>query len=164
MIIRPYTPADKPGCISAFKSNMPRFFAPAELEDYSQWLDSLTARQAPEAGIDNYFVAEDNDRVVGCGGFYLDREKQEATMAWGLISNEHHKKGWGRELFMYRLNVIRSLCVRCRVILDTTQYSFSFFEKIGFGVVKITRDFYGEGLDRYDMELPPDGKHGGSAS
>ncbi|RPE12955.1 GNAT family N-acetyltransferase [Chitinophaga lutea] len=164
MIIRPYTPADKPGCISAFESNMPRFFAPAELEDYSRWLDGLAIRDEPEAGIDNYFVAENDGRVIGCGGFYLDREKQEATMAWGLISNEHHKKGWGKELFMYRLNVIRSLCARCRVILDTTQHSFPFFEKIGFNVVKITKDFYGEGLDRYDMELLPATEQSESAS
>lgn len=139
----------------AFKSNMPRFFAAAELDDYSRWLDGLIARHQPEAGADNYFVAVSGDRVVGCGGFHLDLEKREATMAWGLISSRHHKKGWGKKLFLHRLHVIRSLCPPCKVILDTTQHSFPFFEKFGFEVVQVTKDFYGEGLDRYDMALLP---------
>lgn len=155
MTIRPYTPLDKPACIAAFKSNMPRFFAPSELEDYDSWLDTLVTRSAPEAGIDNYFVAEEHGRIIGCGGFHIDLEKAQATMAWGLISNAWHKKGLGRELFLYRINIIRGICPPCTIILDTTQHSFPFFEKLGFRVLKITKDAYGPALDRYDMELPP---------
>lgn len=155
MTIRPYTPADKPGCLAAFESNMPRFFAPSELEDYAQWLDSLVARSAPETGIDNYFVAEENGSIIGCGGFYINRDKLEATMAWGLISQAYHKRGLGRQLFLYRINLIRQLCPQCTIILDTTQHSYPFFEKLGFSVTAITNNSYGEGLHRYDMVLKP---------
>lgn len=157
MIIRPYTPADKPGCIAAFKSNMPRFFAPEELEDYDSWLNALAERgeRAHENGIENYYVVEENGEVIGCGGFFADPVKQEAFMAWGLISNAHHKRGLGKELFRYRINAVRSICPQCTIILDTTQHSYLFFEKFGFRVTKITQDSYGPGLHRYDMEQKP---------
>jgi ribosomal protein S18 acetylase RimI-like enzyme len=148
MIIRPYAPADKPACLAAFESNMPRFFAPHELEDYTAWLDAF-------ADGDRYYVAEENGEVIGCGGFNADADKQEAFMAWGLIHNAHHKRGLGKALLLFRLRAIRDICPQCIIKLDTTQHSFPFFEKLGFRTVRITRNFYGEGLDRYDMEQQP---------
>jgi ribosomal-protein-alanine N-acetyltransferase len=40
-----------------------------------------------------------------------------------------------------------------KVILDTTQFSYTFFEKYGFKTMKITKNSYGEGMHRYDMIL-----------
>ena len=37
------------------------------------------------------------------------------------------------------------------VLIDTTQFSYPFFEKFGFETTKITKDFYAAGMDRYDM-------------
>jgi predicted GNAT family N-acyltransferase len=67
------------------------------------------------------------------------------------VDNALHKKGIGRELLLYRIQLIRSGFPGYPISLDTTQHSYLFFEKMGFKVVKITRDGYGEGLDRYDM-------------
>lgn len=185
MIIRPYLPADKAGCLEAFESNMPRFFAPDELADYAGWLDELAVRgynttvnapepppltaagslpaagalppaNAPEANsVEHYYVVEENGAITGCGGFSVNLQKQEAVMAWGFITNALHKKGLGKALFLYRLEKIREICPACTVILDTTQHSYPFFEKLGFHTVRITKDSYGPGLHRYDMMLRP---------
>ena len=39
------------------------------------------------------------------------------------------------------------------VLLDTSQHTFGFFEKLGFVTTKITKDGYTLGLNRYDMKL-----------
>ncbi|WP_343701056.1 GNAT family N-acetyltransferase [Chitinophaga sp.] len=157
MIIRPYLPADKAACLEAFESNMPRFFAPDELADYAGWLDELAVRENNEItnGAEHYYVMEENGAITGCGGFSVNLQKQEAFMAWGFITNALHKKGLGKALFLYRLHKIREICPACTIILDTTQHSYPFFEKLGFHTVRITKDSYGPGLDRYDMMLRP---------
>jgi ribosomal protein S18 acetylase RimI-like enzyme len=35
--------------------------------------------------------------------------------------------------------------------VDTTQFSYGFFERFGFKTTKITEDFYEKGMHRYDM-------------
>lgn len=157
MIIRPYLPSDKAGCLKAFESNMPVFFAPDELTDYAGWLDELAAKgnNTPANSVEHYYVVEENGSVTGCGGFSVNLQKREAFMAWGFITNTLHKKGLGKALFLYRLEKIREICPACTVILDTTQHSYPFFEKLGFHTVRITKDSYGPGLDRYDMMLRP---------
>jgi [ribosomal protein S18]-alanine N-acetyltransferase len=42
--------------------------------------------------------------------------------------------------------------------LDTSQHTYRFFEKSGFSVKKISKNGYGEGLDKYDMILKRDSK------
>ncbi|WP_079467498.1 GNAT family N-acetyltransferase [Chitinophaga ginsengisegetis] len=155
MIIRPYTPSDKPACIAAFKSNMPGFFAPAELPDFEEWLRKQDARYTSPQKNNNeqYYVATLEEQVIGCGGYYIDTAKQEASMTWGLITHALHKQGYGKQLFLYRVHVIQSICPLCRIRLDTTQHSYLFFGKLGFVVTCIIKDSYGPGLDRYDMEL-----------
>lgn len=87
MIIRPYTPADKSACIAAFKSNMPRFFAPAELPDFEEWLREQDARYTSSSknNKEQYYVAVLEEEVIGCGGYYIDAAGQEAKMTWGFI-------------------------------------------------------------------------------
>jgi N-acetylglutamate synthase-like GNAT family acetyltransferase len=155
MIIRPYTPSDKPACIAAFKSNVPGFFSPAELPGFEEWLREQDARYTSPKKNNNeqYYVATLEEQVIGCGGYYIDIAKQEAAMTWGLITHALHKQGYGKKLFLYRVNVIQSICPLCRIRLDTTQHSYPFFLKLGFVVTNITKDSYGPGLDRYDMEL-----------
>ncbi len=133
---------------------MPRFFAAEELPDYEDWLDELEAHiTAGElSDLEQYYVAVQDNNVIGCGGYAVDRHKQEAILAWGLVTNAMHRQGVGKALFMHRFAAIQKVCPECRIVLDTTQHSYPFFEKLGFVVINITEGFYSEGLDRYDME------------
>jgi predicted GNAT family N-acyltransferase len=70
-----------------------------------------------------------------------------------MVDNGLHKQGFGRELLAYRINEIRDAYPGHTMFLDTSQHTFPFFEKMGFKVVKVTNDYYGPGLDRYDMEI-----------
>jgi L-amino acid N-acyltransferase YncA len=154
MLIRPYTPADRQACIEIFKSNMPVFFAPHELGDFENW---LTAKDHVEIAYKSneseyYYVVEQDNLVVACGGFYIPQNCGEARMAWGMVENSLHKKGIGRQFLEFRINQIRLINPEIGIALDTTQHSYRFFEKLGFKVTKILKDAYAPGLDRYDME------------
>jgi predicted GNAT family N-acyltransferase len=153
IVIRPYNKKDKESCLAAFKSNVPTYFTEEEIGDFENFLERIE-----DVGVNNnikthYFVVEYNQRVVGCGGFGDKDGKEIISLAWGLIRNEFHNKGYGKALLVYRLEQIKQLYPELPLVLDTTQYSHSFFEKYGFYTTKITNDYYSKGLHRYDMIL-----------
>lgn len=151
--IRPYEPADLAECIGCFNSNIPRYFTVAELGDYREWLESIGSQTNTGVRSEAYYVVSNEDQLVGCGGFGLADNKHDIVFAWGLINKEHHKRGYGKALAMFRLDIIRHKFPTADVILDTTQHTYRFFEKLGFVIEKVTKDFYAPGLDRYDMRL-----------
>jgi len=145
--IKPYALCDKEGCINAFKTNVPKYFTLDEIKRFEEWLDYLRNAHSD----DHYYVLKDNGLIIGCGGFSYRKQTNETTMTWGLIINTAHKKGYGRKLLEHRLGQISLLYPTSTILLDTTQFSFAFFEKYGFKVVKITKDHYALGINRYDM-------------
>jgi ribosomal-protein-alanine N-acetyltransferase len=154
LTLREYKPADRNACVEIFKSNLPKFFAAEELAFFETWLNGQDEGVVAysNAKAEYYYVAEDENKLVGCGGFYIAREEAVARMAWGMVENSLHKKGIGKALLKYRIENISSLHPGCMISLDTTQHSFSFFEKFGFVTTKVQKDFYTLGMDRYDME------------
>ena len=130
---------------------MPLYFTQQEAEQFEQWLDHF--RTKDENSVDCYYVLEVNGLVVGCGGFGYLYTSKTATLAWGLVHRNHHKQGLGKQLFEFRISQIKTMFPEAEILLDTTQHSYSFFEKLGFKIEKITNDFYAKGLDRYDMKL-----------
>ncbi|MBA3681036.1 MAG: GNAT family N-acetyltransferase [Bacteroidetes bacterium] len=154
LLIREYKASDRNACIAIFKSNMPLYFAPEEFPLLENWLDSKDKNEIAYKNnhAEHFYVVEKNSKIVACGGFYLTNE-DDAKMTWGMVENSFHKKGIGKEFLLYRLEEIRQLYPDCIISLDTSQHTYSFFEKMGFSVTKISKDAYGEGLDRYDMLL-----------
>jgi predicted GNAT family N-acyltransferase len=73
-------------------------------------------------------------------------------MVWGMVGKIHHKKGYGKQLFEFRVKAIKERFPDHKIILDTSQHTYGFFAKLGYKVTKITPNAYGEGLDKYDME------------
>ena len=147
MQIRPYQSDDKKTCLAIFDSNLPKFFAAEERPDFADFLDKLPCP---------YFVIQDGDEILGCGGHSINEAKQKVGMAWGMIHSEQHKRGLGRYLLLYRLKTICKIMKSGQIILDTSQHSYPFFEKLGFLVDKITENTYGDGLHQYDMTLELD--------
>jgi N-acetylglutamate synthase-like GNAT family acetyltransferase len=147
--IRLYHKNDKQDCLVTFKSNVPDFFSENEIADFEAFLNRL------ETGIPKtqFFVIEDENRIVGCGGFGDKDNKNIISLAWGHIHKNEHKKGLGQQLLTYRLALIKQLFPQLTLTIDTTQFSYGFYEKNGFRLLKITENYYTEGMHRYDMEL-----------
>ena len=142
--IRPYQSDDKTACVEIFRSNQPRFFADEEFEDFVSFLNNLPC---------SYFCLIDDEIVIGCGGYFINEDEQVAGMAWGMVHNSRHGTGLGKLLLLYRLAQICQAGQANKIIMDTSQHTFKFFEKLGFIVTKVISDGYGAGLDRVDMEL-----------
>jgi len=149
-IIRTYHSNDKDACLIAFKSNVPYHFTEEEIAYFEQFLDSFQ-QKAPNTTY--YFVVELANKIIGCGGFGDKDQTDHISLAWGLIHNDYHKKGYGELLLKHRLHYLKQYFPLKIVYLDTTQYSYGFFQKFGFVITKISNDYYTLGLHRYDMKL-----------
>ena len=151
-IIRPYREEDSAGCIRCFKTNVPLVFTENEISEFQQWLDKLVT--APPDKELQYFVIAHNETIIGCGGIALEKTKLQVVFTWGLVHKDYQKKGYGKALAKFRLGLIEREYPNMDIVLDTSQHTYLFFEKLGFVTQSVTPDFYAKGLDRYDMRRP----------
>lgn len=151
--IRLYKANDRQACLQIFRSNTPTYFAEDELCDFENWLNGqdhgTLAYKTTQT--EKFYIMLIDDAIVACGGFYIPRNENRGNMVWGMVDSVYHKKGFGKILLEFRIHSIKSDNPDVCISLDTTQHSFSFFEKQGFNLTKITHNYYGKGLDRYDM-------------
>lgn len=153
-VIRNFNKSDKEDCLIAFKSNVPLYFTEAEIRDFEDFLDRLeNGPDEANPGKAHFYVFIYNNNIIGCGGFGDQYNNNIISLAWGFIQRDFHKKGFGKKLLLYRLTEIKKIYPTSPVVIDTTQFSYSFFEKFGFYTTKITNDFYTVGMHRYDMTL-----------
>ena len=152
--IRPFTPADRAACLTLFDSNVPRFFLPGERAEFGAWL----GRPFDSGEYGEYFVLEDEGRVMACGGVWLDPERPErgAGLSWGMVARDAHRRGYGSVLLRFRLERLRELGAR-EAHLDTSQHTARFYARFGFREVRRVPDGYGPSLDRVDMVAELDG-------
>jgi ribosomal protein S18 acetylase RimI-like enzyme len=140
MTFRTYQAGDKERCLELFRSNVPKFFAPHEEAEFATFLDGH-----PES----YFVLE-CEKILGCGGYGVAGDT--GFLAWGMVERSQHGAGLGKRLLLERLSLMTQHDVKS-ILLDTSQHTFGFFEKLGFMTINITEHGYGENLHRYDMKL-----------
>jgi ribosomal protein S18 acetylase RimI-like enzyme len=141
---RSYKQSDKTQCLELFRSNVPKFFAVSEEAEFSNYLEHP----------DFYFVLEQDAHLLGCGGYGVS--ENTGYLAWGMVDRSQHGTGLGKRLLLERLHLITQHEEISSILLDTSQNTFGFFEKLGFVTQKITEDGYSAGLHRYDMTLTLD--------
>ena len=62
MEIKPYTQDKFDECVEIFISNLDKYFADYELEEFKSFLTQVAHKST-------YFVLVENNEVIGCGGF-----------------------------------------------------------------------------------------------
>ena len=129
--------------LKLFKSNVPTFFHASEQILFQNFLS--------KERINYYLLFNSNNQLVASGGYELEEHPNTIMLTWGMVDASYHKNGYGRSLTEFRLNSISNTFPKSEVILNTTQKTFRFYEKFGFKLVSIKKDYYGLGLDRYDM-------------
>lgn len=144
-----YQDADQEACMQAFISNVPKFFTNEEVKEFAHFLASYLSKSSSIKTY--YFVVKIEDKIIGCGGYGDKDGTGIISLAWGLIHADFQKQGFGADLLKFRLEQIKKNFPNTGVVIDTTQFSFGFFEKYGFVTQKITYDFYEPGMHRYDM-------------
>ena len=147
MHIRPYESRDKAACLAIFDSNSPKYFAPHERDEFSEFLDKPTC---------TYFVIEAGAAITGCGGYWVSDDGSRAIMCWGMVANDKHSTGLGKWLLLYRWKIISQVAPGALLEINTSQHTYGFFEKLGLKVTEIVKNGYGENIDRYEMRLKLD--------
>jgi N-acetylglutamate synthase-like GNAT family acetyltransferase len=141
--IRNYSVHDRQSCLQVLDGNTPEFFVPKDRDEFSRFLDNLPGP---------YFVIEDRELIVACGGWAMDAE-EVAALTWGMVRRDLHRQGIGRDLLHYRLRAIWADGHAKVVQLRTVPPVQEFFARQGFDVVDVVPNGYGAGLDRVTMAL-----------
>ena len=143
--VRPYHQNDFVACLAVFDSNLPKFFAPQEREEFVSFLQGMRRGQ--------YIVLEDGSAVIACGGLVLDETGQSASLSWGMVAQPHHGQGLGTHLTQARLDIARRLPGLAKITLSTSQHTTGFYTGFGFVTQQIVPQGFGPDLHRHDMVL-----------
>ena len=144
-----YSVCDFDNCVNIFKSNIPEYFAKNELSEFKDYLNNIS--KTTNGWTDSFFILELDKKLVGCAGIGLNKSKKIASLSWGMVDINYHRNGFGTLLTNYRLNLLKSVNLNLEISLDTSQYSYLFYEKFGFKIVDIENDGYKKGMHKYYM-------------
>lgn len=142
--IRPYKSNDRDTLLNLLRLNTPEYFAPEEELDFQEYLENQ---------IELYFVIEWAEQVVGCGGINFADQKTTGRISWDIIHPDFQRKSLGKILLDYRLSLLQSIPTIEKITVRTSQLAWQFYEKNGFRLVEIKKDFWAAGLDMYFMEF-----------
>ncbi|RNI23622.1 GNAT family N-acetyltransferase [Rufibacter latericius] len=141
--IREYVPEDKPAIVELLKLNTPAYFAPEEEPDLIHYLDHE---------IEQYFVVLDEQRLVGCGGVNFSEDLTTGKISWDILHPQYQGKGLGSLLLNYRIKKLQELPHIQTISVRTSQLVYRFYEKQGFQLQEVVKDYWAPGFDMYRME------------
>lgn len=144
---RPYQAEDKDRIIEIFVSNCPKYFDAQDKDDLIYFLENFTD--------ENYLVALNGKQIIGCGGHYTKKEKEQHGIAWVMF--ESGSLGW-RNLFKIADQFYQEIEKRIfaeghlfDILINTTQLMERTFNRYGFETYQVIPDGFGKGLDEYKM-------------
>jgi len=144
-MLRPYRLTDQQPLVDLLRLNTPLYFAPSEELAYIDYLN-LHAEA--------YFVVETDNGIIGAGGInYGFDNGRTARLSWDIVHPHHHGKGIGAMLTRYRIDEITKNANVDSIVVRTTQLVFGFYQKMGFRLCSIEKDFWAEGFDLYVMRM-----------
>ena len=120
-----------------------RNFDHSEESDYKTYL---------ETELGDYFVVEENGIIVGAGGINYVTNKNMACLSWDIISPSSQGKGIGRKLTEFRINYLNENPTIHNIIVRTSQLVYKFYEKLGFELESVEKDFWAKNYDMYQMK------------
>jgi [ribosomal protein S18]-alanine N-acetyltransferase len=141
--IRTYTPADRGTILGLLRLNTPAYFAPEEEQDLVYYLANES---------EWYYVAELDGKPVGCGGINYTEDGKTGRISWDIVHPDHQGKGIGRRLTEFRIAKMLENEQVERLSVRTSQLVFPFYEKLGFELNEIVKDYWAPGFDLYHLE------------
>lgn len=143
-MIREYSYKDKSRVIELLQLNTPKFFDSSEENDFDYYLDNE---------LEDYFVYEENSLIIGAGGINYFPEENRARISWDMIDPQSQGKGIGKKLTQYRVDHLSQNLKIEFIIVRTTQLVYKFYEKMGFELEKVEKDFWAKNFDLYQMKM-----------
>ena len=143
-MIRKYRKEDKLKIIKLLRENTPEFFDPSEEELFENYLDNK---------IEDSFVYEKDSKIIGAGGINYFSEQKTARISWDMVHPNSQRSGVGKKITQYRINHLSKNQEIKLIIVRTTQLVYRFYEKMGFALDKIEKDFWAKNFDLYQMKM-----------
>lgn len=144
VVIRAYEVRDREIVLSVMQENIPAYFAQDEMEDLKYYLDFE---------IEQYFVLEAEGKIVACGGVNLEVEERRGVISWDIVLPSEQGKGYGRKLLEHRIAILKSMPDIDRITVRTSQLTYLFYQRNGFVLNQIVKDYWAKDFDLYSMEL-----------
>jgi ribosomal protein S18 acetylase RimI-like enzyme len=144
VLFRSYKPADKQKLLAIFKLNVPLYFHPKEAQDFKKYLAANGA---------TYLTIELDNEIVGGTGYQIENNNTIGQVTWIFLHPECKGLGIGRQSVEHCVKLFKSRPTVQKAVVTTSQHAFKFFEKSGFHLIKIEKNYWAQGLDLYVMEL-----------
>ena len=141
--IREYETKDKNEVINLIKLNTPKYFAVDEEEDLNKYLE--TEREL-------YYVLLYDKKIVGCGGINFSDDNTTGKISWDILHPDYQGKSLGTRLLKHRIDKLNSIDGIQKITVRTSQVAYKFYEKQGFELFEIKKNYWAEGFDMYNME------------
>ena len=143
-MIRKYSHQDKTEVIELLRLNTPEYFDSSEEKDLVNYLNKE---------IEDYYVVVENSKIVGAGGINYFLSEKTARISWDMIKPNSQGKGIGMQLIKHRIDRIKQNNSIENIIVRTSQHAYRFYEKTGFKLEKIEKDYWAKGFDLYIMSM-----------
>lgn len=142
--IREYGVADKNAVMNLIKLNTPKYFAINEETDLHNYLENER---------ELYYVVLIDNKIVGCGGINFADNNTIGKISWDILHPNYQGKSIGTKLLKHRIEKLKSMDNIQKITVRTSQVAYGFYEKQGFELNEIKKDYWANGFDMYNMEL-----------
>jgi len=143
-LIRQYSSYDYDSVLELIRLNTPTYFSREEEKDLADYL---------KFKIQDYFVIDLNNQIVGSGGINYSDDKVKGIISWDMIDPKFQGKSLGKMLLEHRITILKDINSIEKIIVRTSQLTYPFYEKSGFEIIKIVKDYWAKGFDLEEVQL-----------
>lgn len=129
--------------LAIFRSNIPKYFGPAEEQGLREFLNEYS---------DDYYILEVDGEVVASGGIALNGDNT-VSLCWGMVRADQLGTGLGKKLTEFRIEKAREKFGCLPLVISTSQHTEAFYQKFGFVTTEHVPDGFGPGIDACHMRL-----------
>ena len=144
-MIRPYKSADKESLLKIFNLNIPINFDKNEINNFEEYIEQRA---------DTYLTIEVDNNIVGGTGYYINENDKSGRITWIFFHPNYSGQGLGKQSVEHCLKILSKDNRVEKFIVTTSQLAYKFFEKFGYSICRVEKDYWGAGLDLYEMEKP----------
>lgn len=141
--IREYQPQHRDQVIHLLRLNVPEYFAPEEEAELIRYLDKE---------IEHYYVVELDRRIVGSGGINYAENGTIGVISWDIFHPDYQDRSLGTRLVKYRIEKLKADGQVRSIVVRTSQMTYKFYEKQGFTLMEIVKNYWADGFDMYFMK------------
>ena len=142
-MIRPYKPADKESLMKFFGYNTPKYFDKNEINDFEEYLEQKA---------ETYLTIVLHNIIVGGTGYYINENDKSGRITWIFFDPNYAGQGLGKQSVEHCLRILNKDKRVEKCIVTTSQLAYKFFEKFDYSINRIEKNYWGDGLDLYEME------------